>query len=299
MNAILQPQTLNLAQQLADLAVQALLDEVRLSPKPALVDRRGSGAHQDLTLSMMEKSAHSLRPMFVAMSQAAIACGEISQTLRERIGQIGRDGEHTMLSVTDGVNTHRGAIWALGVLVTATSVLPLGSTAEEICIAAGEIAQIEDVAWLRSQQHFNMQKSKPVLSHGQIVWQKHQKGGAKQQAQMGFPAIRQDGLPQLHRTRQHSKREDFAQLDALLAIMQYLDDSCVLYRAGPKGLTRMQQGAAKVLALGGVANLQARRELHLLEIDLLRMNASAGGAADLLAATLFVDAVAHRFCSRI
>lgn len=86
-------------------------------------------------------------------------------------------------------------------------------------------------------------------------------------------------------------REEFARLDALLAIMQHLDDTCVLHRAGLNGLNRMQQGAGKVLALGGYTSLAARRELHLLEIDLLRLNASPGGAADLLAATIFVDRV--------
>ncbi|MHA3079784.1 triphosphoribosyl-dephospho-CoA synthase [Acinetobacter sp. ANC 5502] len=270
-----------LADTLADFAVQALLDEVRLSPKPALVDARSSGAHQDLTLSLMEQSAESLRNMFVAMSLAATQHGEISQALREQIGQLGREGEQVMLAVTGGVNTHRGAIWALGLLVTAATLSPQGTPAENICFCAGQIAQLEDQAVT----------AKATPSHGQMVLHKHGKQGAKQQAQQGFPAIRQHALPQLRRTRQYSMREEFARLDALLAIMQHLDDTCVLYRAGLNGLKRMQQGAGKVLELGGYASLAARRELHLLEIDLLRLNASPGGAADLLAATIFVDRV--------
>ncbi|MHA3102838.1 triphosphoribosyl-dephospho-CoA synthase [Acinetobacter sp. ANC 3791] len=270
-----------LADTLADFAVQALLDEVRLSPKPALVDARSSGAHQDLTLSLMEQSAESLRNMFVAMSLAATRHGEISQALREQIGQLGREGEQVMLAVTGGVNTHRGAIWALGLLVTAATLSPQGTSAENICFCAGQIAQLEDRAVT----------AKATPSHGQMVLHKHGKQGAKQQAQQGFPAIRQYALPQLRCTRQYSMREEFARLDALLAIMQHLDDTCVLYRAGLNGLKRMQQGAGKVLELGGYASLAARRELHLLEIDLLRLNASPGGAADLLAATIFVDRV--------
>ncbi|PVZ88525.1 triphosphoribosyl-dephospho-CoA synthase MdcB [Serratia sp. S1B] len=270
-----------LADTLADFAVQALLDEVRLSPKPALVDARSSGAHQDLTLSLMEQSAESLRNTFVAMSLAATQHGEISQALREQIGQLGREGEQVMLAVTGGVNTHRGAIWALGLLVTAATLSPQGTSAEGICFCAGQIAQLEDRAVT----------AKATPSHGQMVLQKHGKHGAKQQAQQGFPAIRHYALPQLRRTRQYSMREEFSRLDALLAIMQHLDDTCVLYRAGLNGLKRMQQGAGKVLELGGYASLAARRELHLLEIDLLRLNASPGGAADLLAATIFVDRV--------
>ena len=68
MMAQVQYQTFSDSQLLADMAVEALIDEVNLTPKPALVDRRGSGAHDDLTLELMERSAKSLGPMFEAMA---------------------------------------------------------------------------------------------------------------------------------------------------------------------------------------------------------------------------------------
>ena len=74
MMAQVQYQTFSDSQLLADMAVEALIDEVNLTPKPALVDRRGSGAHDDLTLELMERSAKSLGPMFEAM-----ACCEASR----------------------------------------------------------------------------------------------------------------------------------------------------------------------------------------------------------------------------
>lgn len=79
------------ASLLAKQATQALLDEARLSPKPGLVDSRGSGAHQDLTLDLMERSAHSLTPAF---QQLAIASWQrpVDSALRQEIGRIGRDG---------------------------------------------------------------------------------------------------------------------------------------------------------------------------------------------------------------
>ena len=110
----LQPKTLSLAERLADLAVDALIDEADLSPKPALVDRRGNGAHTDLHLGLMHASALALWPAFKEMAEAAIEIGEVGLPLREAIGLIGREGEQAMLATTDGVNTHRGAIWALG-----------------------------------------------------------------------------------------------------------------------------------------------------------------------------------------
>lgn len=115
----LQPKKLSLAERLADMAVDALIDEADLSPKPALVDRRGNGAHTDLHLGLMHASALSLWPAFKAMAETALDCGEIGLPLREALGRIGREGEAAMLATTGGVNTHRGAIWALGLLVAA------------------------------------------------------------------------------------------------------------------------------------------------------------------------------------
>ena len=268
---------------LADFAVDALVAEVNLTPKPALVDQRGSGAHDDLTLELMERSAHSLHPMFVAMAQVAVQHKTCSQALREVIGEIGRVGEATMLQTTHGVNTHRGAIWALGLMVTASALRSLDAKpvqAIELCQLAGKIAQLED--------RFIPQQA---LSHGQQVQKALGISGAKAQAQQGFPAIVNFGLPELYKSRQTQGNEITARVDALLAMMTTLDDTCVLYRAGATGLARMQQGAQKVLALGGYSTLHGQGAFHLLEQDLLGLRASPGGVADLLAATLFIDRV--------
>ena len=268
---------------LADFAVDALVAEVNLTPKPALVDQRGSGAHDDLTLDLMERSARSLHPMFVAMAQVAVQHRTCSQALREAIGEIGRVGEATMLQTTHGVNTHRGAIWALGLLVTASALMSLVAKpvqAIELCKLAGKIAQLADRFIPRQ-----------ALSHGQQVQKTLGINGAKAQAQQGFPAIVKFGLPELYKSRQTQGNETTARIDALLAMMTTLDDTCVLYRTGEAGLARMQQGAQKVLALGGYSTVAGQREFDFLEQDLLGLRASPGGVADLLAATLFIDRV--------
>ncbi|WP_175565524.1 triphosphoribosyl-dephospho-CoA synthase, partial [Pseudomonas aeruginosa] len=91
------------------------------------------------------------------------------------------------------------------------------------------------------------------------------------------------------RSREGGAGEQNARLDALLAIMSILDDTCVLHRAGRVGLAAMQDGARAVLAAGGSASLAGRRRLCELDRRLLALNASPGGAADLLAACLFLD----------
>ncbi|MBJ9984774.1 triphosphoribosyl-dephospho-CoA synthase [Acinetobacter sp. S40] len=281
MNAIFKKSRFATAEQLADLAVQALLDEVNLTPKPALVDRRGSGAHDDLNLELMEQSAHSLFSMFKAMAEAAELHGEVCQALREDIGQLGRHGEKRMLQVTQGVNTHRGAIWSIGLVVTAAA-LNIGNDEshfiQKVCTLAGEIASIED-RFIPKQ----------TLSHGQLAHQKFGVSGAKEQAQQGFPVILKFGLPQLARSRNLRMTETQANLNALLAMMAQLTDTCVIHRAGLDGLYEMQRGAQEVLDLGGCSTHQGQQRFEQLEQRLLAMRASAGGAADLLATLLFLD----------
>ncbi|OYQ11539.1 triphosphoribosyl-dephospho-CoA synthase MdcB [Pseudomonas mandelii] len=273
----LQPKTLSLAEQLADLAVDALIDEADLSPKPALVDRRGNGAHTDLHLGLMHASALSLWPMFKAMAEAAIECGEVGVPLREAVGRIGREGEQAMLATTGGVNTHRGAIWALGLLVTACALEPESGAAGSMALRAARLALLDD------------RYAPRPLSHGAQVAQRYGARGAREEAQLGFPSVLHRALPQLKRSRALGHGEQNARLDALLAIMTNLADTCVLYRAGEHGLHTMQLGAQAVLDAGGSASLAGRRRLHELDEQLIALNASPGGAADLLAACLFID----------
>ncbi|CAM5477126.1 2-(5''-triphosphoribosyl)-3'-dephosphocoenzyme-A synthase [Stutzerimonas stutzeri] len=142
MSALIARQQPSLAERLADLAVQALVDEADLSPKPGLVDRRGNGAHDDLHLGLMHASANALWPTFKAMADAALVIGEVGQPLRETLGQLGRDGEAEMLRVTGGVNTHRGAIWALGLLSAAAALESAARSARPIAASAAALARL-------------------------------------------------------------------------------------------------------------------------------------------------------------
>lgn len=279
MSALIARQTQpSLAERLAELAVQALIDEADLSPKPGLVDRRGSGAHSDLHLGLMHASANSLWPAFKAMAEAAQNIGEVGQPLREILGQLGREGETDMLHVTSGVNTHRGAIWALGLLNAAAALQADAPDIRDVTATAAALARLSDPAAPHNPN-----------SHGARVCRTYGVLGAREQAQHGFPAVMEQGLPQLLASRRDGTGEQNARLDALLAIMSELTDTCVLHRAGLEGLGRMQQGARAVLNAGGAASLDGRRQLRELDRDMLALNASPGGAADLLAATLFLD----------
>jgi triphosphoribosyl-dephospho-CoA synthase len=276
------------AEQLAALAVASLIDEARLSPKPGLVDSRGSGAHGDLDLALMERSALSLEPAFAAMAQAGSSFGAPTIELRETLGRLGREAEVTMLAVTGGVNTHRGAIWALGLLVAAASMDGGIASAARTATTAGAIARHAD------------RNAPEVTGHkGEQACRTFNVAGARGQAQAGFPYVVGLGLPELKRSRNRGDGETSARLNALLAIISELDDTCVLSRGGPAALTQVQHAAAAVLAAGGAATLAGRRLLRRFVADAVESNLSPGGAADLLAATLFLDRVANVFDGRL
>ena len=142
-HAPLQRASSGLAGDFGAQVVGALIDEVTLAPKPGLVDIRSQGAHHDLDWKLMCKSALALQLTFVELDQAGIETRPLPE-LRERIGAIGRDGEARMMDATHGVNTHRGAIWALGLLVTAAAREPDDLAADAIAARAAEIARISD-----------------------------------------------------------------------------------------------------------------------------------------------------------
>jgi triphosphoribosyl-dephospho-CoA synthase len=262
--------------RLAACAVDALIQEAELTPKPGLVDTRGSGAHADLDLELMHRSAHALFPCFKRMAVAA-SWQAPSQRLREGLAAIGRDGEAAMFEATRGVNTHKGAIWALGLLVAATAMRVRGAEPLRIAADAGRIARFLDAS------------SPPAVTHGSRASARYGVSGARGQAQRGFPDVVRVGLPALHLARTRGVPESCARLDALLAIMAELDDTCLLHRGGETALATARRGAARILRFGGSATAPGLRALHRLDAALLDLNASPGGSGDLLAATLFLD----------
>lgn len=265
--------------RLAGLAVNVLVEEARLTPKPALVDQRGSGAHNDLDLAKMVRSAYALRNCFRAI--AARAWGEPpSRALREALAHVGRGGESAMRCATGGANAHRGAIWSIGLLVAAVA------GARGTCRRAEVLA-----AWIAELVSHPDRRAPSESSHGARACAAHGVGGARGEAAAGFPHIVQRGLPALLGCRRRGLDERTSRINALMAIMSSLDDTCLLHRGGRLALETAQVGARAVLATGGISSRTGRMRLFELERSLMTLNASPGGSADLLAGTLLLDAL--------
>lgn len=263
---------------LGNLATMALIEEAELTPKPGLVDMRNSGAHTDLNIDIMRRSAKALRQTFVQMSLASF--NQLpSQVLREKLAEIGREGERVMLATTGGTNTHRGAIWALGLLIAGAAINKENDSPESIAYYAGEISRYPD--------RFVPMKE----SNGMKVKKRYGKSGAREEANRGFPHVIHTALPMLRSARSKGISEKYARLDTLLAIMSSLDDTCLLHRGGFEALQLAQEGARNILSVGGTSTIAGWNLLEQLDIDLISCNASPGGSADLLAATIFLDSL--------
>jgi triphosphoribosyl-dephospho-CoA synthase len=155
-------------------------------------------------------------------------------------------------------------------------------TASEIAATAQIIASFEDRAAPR------------LVSHGDVVAKRYGASGARGEALQGFPHVVDIGLPTLRSRRTSGATEHVGRLDALLSIIARLDDTCLLYRGGTGVLITAKKNALAVEKAGGVGTQIGRQRLTLLDRQLLNMRVSPGGSADLLAATLFLDAIERK-----
>ena len=270
--------TLLTSNSIAEQAVAAIRAEADLTPKPGLVDRRSSGAHTDMDLAMLHASAESLRAVFAECAWAATQSAPGAE-LRARLGEIGRTGERAMLDVTGGVNTHRGALWALGLL--SAGAARGGGLAGAVDVAA-RLAAIPD------------RHTTATASHGAQARLRYGVSGAAGEAAAGFPHVCRHALPALRAARRSGADDDSARLTALLALMATLDDTCVLHRGGREGLRALQTGAQAVLDAGGFGTLEGRRRFTAVDDMCQTQRLSPGGSADLLAATIFLDTLDER-----
>jgi triphosphoribosyl-dephospho-CoA synthase len=163
--------------------------------------------------------------------------------------------------------------------------MQLSPDAGAVCSAAGQLA--------RSPDAFEC----PQQTGKQQPWRTHPAFGARSEACNGFPHVLSVGLPVLRRARAAGVPEDLARVDALLAIISTLPDTCILRRGGVSALSVVQQGAKRVGDLGGSSTPAGSVALQMLERTMLELWVSPGGSADLLAATLFLDQLSSTWMS--
>lgn len=259
---------------LAQLAVNALQEELDTTPKPGLIDRDDTGAHADMDHALMCRSIAALRPYFVKL--AVVGFQKDLPTV-ENLRKIGLEAEKAMFEATKGVNTHKGALFALGLALVATANdiynLPSNISENQLKISPKNLQKtIEKLA---------AQFPDTEGTHGSEVVGQYRVKGALAMAREGYAALFSDWLPYYRGTRNEERK-----LKTLLRIMATLDDTNVYHRKGDEAVRQMKADAESLL---GDFSEEKLRELNR------RYNAqgiSPGGCADMLALTIFINSIA-------
>jgi len=267
------------ASDLGALACQALLREVELTPKPGLVDRHNSGAHRDMDMATFRASIRAIAPWFPLFYRIGAATRDLPpQAVLPRLRPAGRDCEQAMFRATGGVNTHKGSIFSLGLLLAAAGRLEEdGCSAESLC---AEVARI-----CSGLVEAELQPIQQPRTAGEKLFQTHGLTGVRGEAASGFQTVREHGLPAYARILQCGGREAEALHEALLHLLAANHDTNLVHRGGLAGLAYVQACARSLIAAGGVRSSQFQRRIQHLDDVLIERNLSPGGSADLLAVT--------------
>lgn len=257
----------------ATTAVQSLLWEVCTTPKPGLVDCQNSGSHGDMDIFTFTASAAALQPYFEDCTRIGLETAELSPA--ETFSKLrfpGKLAEQTMYDTTGGVNTHKGAIFSLGIL----------------CAAAGRTHSCGPDTLLSQCAQMTRGICARELgagsTNGQALYQKYGTRGIRGQAEDGFPAVT-TGLKILEKglTQGYSLNESGCA--ALLHMLLCAGDSNLLHRSDPDTCEKVLSGLSALLAQTPYPN---QAQLEELDTAFIQKNLSPGGSADLLAMVYFL-----------
>ena len=259
--------------RIARLAAAALVEEVYTTPKPGLVDLNNTGAHRDMTVQTFLYSAAALQPYFREMAELGRTLPQ--EALLPALRASGIRAEAAMFKATDGVNTHEGALFSLGILCGCAGrflAMNRRPSAEDLCGLAADLTRGICARELGVGDE----------THGQGVFRKYGARGIRGEAESGFASVRMYSLPCFRQELERGTEYGEAAVKALLSLISHVPDTTVLHRRGEEIAAWAAEEAARCLA--------DYREDTVLELDraFIRENVSHGGCADLLAVTIFL-----------
>jgi triphosphoribosyl-dephospho-CoA synthase len=257
----------------ARLAVRSLYDELSLYPKPGLVSMIDSGSHGDMDAATFMRSLFSLRHYFAGITAAGMEGAPF-----HRLKRLGVAAEERMLQATGGINTHRGAVFCLGMLCAAAG----WARAQRQPLTPDAIRASLLDRWGRALAAHAAQTG---ASHGLTVAARHGASGAREEAALGLPSVFELALPAMTRVQTAARCWDRARIEALFALMAHVSDTNVYYRGGAPGADLVRTMARRFLERGGTAHADWWHYALACHKVFSSRRLSPGGAADLLAAT--------------
>ena len=267
------------AATVAQQAVRALLYEVTTTPKPGLVDRRNSGSHTDMDSFTFMSSAAALYPYFEA-------CAKVGRETMDRpaletfaaLRPLGCEAEGEMLDATNGVNTHKGAVFSIGITCAALGRL----NRAEWCDPARVLQEVAAMTSGLTKQDFADITEENAVTAGQKLYVQYGITGIRGQVEAGLPVVLKHGLPVLENGLKLGYDINRAGCAALLEILVHSTDTNMIARSSRE---RQLAWVTRVKEL--LAQTPYPDEEALVELDdqFIAENLSPGGSADLLALT--------------
>lgn len=266
-------------ERIGELAGRALLYEACTTPKPGLVDRNNSGSHRDMDLFTFLSSAAALQSYFGTCGEIGGDTAELAATKTfAALRWPGKEAELRMLNATGGVNTHKGAIFTLGVLCGALGRLPVTQWKNPEAV----LRECAEMTQGLTERELKMSGGRNTA--GEKLYSQYGVSGIRGQIEAGLPDVLQVGLPALECGISEGKCLEEAGCLALLALMTTVEDTNLLHRGGLEGQQWAKQQASACLRSGDCSGAA----IEIVDRAFIERNLSPGGSADLLAVCYFL-----------
>ncbi len=280
--------TNNLTKHVAQMATKALLYEVALTPKPGLVDRSNNGSHHDMTYYTFLDSIVALTPYFQAYVDLGFQHVGTFDDLFDYCRVTGIQAEQDMLAATNGINTHKGANFSFGVILTATGYylknnpkLPLQAIDVEAILMI-----VQKMTEHLIKHDFAKIQLKAKLSNGERLYLEKGMTGIRGEAADGYPAVHHLMLPFLRTFRESHEQAEVILLRSLVLLMSEVEDGNILHRGGYEQWVLVKKEMQE-LHQANLNQVDFIEDLTAYDAELIQRHLSPGGAADLLAIGIY------------
>ncbi|MGK0468681.1 triphosphoribosyl-dephospho-CoA synthase CitG [Clostridium sp.] len=272
---------------IAEYAIEAMLYEVTAYPSPGLVSSISKGAHSDMDHYSFIKSTSIISKYMVLFAEEGYSANTPKEIFTA-IRNIGIEAENEMFKGTNGINTHKGMIFLLGISCAAVT---------KAIYEKKDFSEIQDLIremtiGLVQDELLYMNKDK-ATSYGEKLFLKYKVEGIRGQVEKGIPLVFGYSIG-IYNDNEFLNLNDRL-IHTLMCIMQYCEDSNVLHRHSMTELKDVQQKATHIISIGGMTTETGKAAIENLDIEFIKRNISPGGSADLLAVTVFFNSVQKYF----